>query len=37
MHGFYTEEVREKGRGPRIGFDVVSFDGQRSVLARVPP
>ena len=40
VHGFYTEEVRErvqKGRGPRIGFDVVSFDGQRNILARVPP
>ena len=38
-HGFYTEEVRERGgggrKGPRIGFDVVSLDGQRSILARV--
>jgi nucleoside-triphosphatase len=30
--GFYTEEVRERGR--RIGFDVVTVDGQRGPLAR---
>jgi nucleoside-triphosphatase len=30
--GFYTEEVREKGR--RVGFDVVTVDGRRGVLAR---
>lgn len=31
--GFYTEEVRQRGR--RVGFDVVTLDGQRGVLARV--
>jgi nucleoside-triphosphatase len=31
--GFYTEEVREKGR--RVGFDVVTLDGRRGPLARV--
>ena len=31
--GFYTEEVRERGR--RIGFDVVTLDGRRGPLARV--
>ncbi len=31
--GFYTEEVREKGR--RIGFKVVSLDGEEGWLARV--
>uniref|UniRef100_A0A4Y0BUB9 AAA+ ATPase domain-containing protein n=1 Tax=Anopheles funestus TaxID=62324 RepID=A0A4Y0BUB9_ANOFN len=30
--GFYTEEVRESG--DRIGFDVVTFEGQRAPLAR---
>ncbi len=30
--GFYTEEVRERGR--RIGFDVVTLDGRRGPLAR---
>ncbi|NIN73278.1 MAG: AAA family ATPase [Gemmatimonadetes bacterium] len=30
--GFYTEEVREKGR--RVGFDVVTLDGRRGPLAR---
>lgn len=31
--GFWTEEVRARGR--RIGFDVVTVDGHRGVLARV--
>ncbi|MGD8699857.1 MAG: NTPase [Gemmatimonadales bacterium] len=31
--GFYTEEVRERGR--RIGFDVVTLDGRRGPLARI--
>ena len=40
LHGFYTEEVREEsadksGRGIRLGFDVVTFNGQRGPLARV--
>jgi nucleoside-triphosphatase len=30
--GFYTEEVRERGR--RLGFDVVTLDGRRGPLAR---
>lgn len=30
--GFYTEEVREGGR--RIGFDVVTLEGERGPLAR---
>ncbi len=30
--GFFTEEVRRRGR--RIGFDVVTLDGQRAPLAR---
>ncbi len=30
--GFYTEEIREKGR--RAGFDVVTFEGRRWPLAR---
>lgn len=38
VQGFYTQEVRgcvPRGRGPRIGFDVVTFDGKRGPLARV--
>lgn len=40
VQGFYTEEVRGDsgrpgGRGPRIGFDVVTMDGTRAPLARV--
>lgn len=31
--GFYTEEVREGGR--RLGFDVVTLEGRRGVLARL--
>lgn len=31
--GFYTEEVRAGGR--RLGFDLVSLDGQRATLASV--
>lgn len=33
VQGFYTEEVRQHGK--RTGFDVVTFDGTRSALARV--
>lgn len=33
IHGFCTEEVRESGR--RVGFDVVTVNGQRGILARV--
>uniref|UniRef100_A0A8D0E9A6 Nucleoside-triphosphatase, cancer-related n=1 Tax=Salvator merianae TaxID=96440 RepID=A0A8D0E9A6_SALMN len=33
IDGFYTEEVRERGR--RVGFDVVTLDGRRGVLSRV--
>ena len=31
--GFYTEEIR--GRGERQGFALVTFEGQRAVIARV--
>lgn len=33
VKGFYTSEVREKGK--RIGFDVVSLAGEKSSLARI--
>lgn len=33
LQGFYTEEVRNSA-GRRIGFDVVTLDGQREILAR---
>ena len=33
LTGFYTEEVR--GHHGRVGFDVVTLDGQRAPLARV--
>lgn len=36
--GFFTEEVRgsgRSGRGPRIGFDVVTLAGERGTLARI--
>lgn len=33
LQGFYTEEVRNSA-GYRIGFDVVTLDGQREILAR---
>lgn len=41
MCGFYTEEVREgggggRGRGVRVGFDVVTLNGERGILARIP-
>ncbi|KAJ8985615.1 hypothetical protein NQ317_015108 [Molorchus minor] len=32
VDGFYTEEVRNNNR--RIGFDIVTLDGQRAILAR---
>lgn len=31
--GFYTVEVRESGS--RVGFDIVTLDGKRGILARV--
>ena len=31
--GFYTVEMRENGR--RIGFDIITLDGKRGILARV--
>jgi nucleoside-triphosphatase len=33
--GFYTEEVRGRRGGGRLGFDVVALDGRRGPLARV--
>lgn len=38
LQGFYTEEVRlseGRGNGRRVGFDVVTFSGNRGPLARV--
>lgn len=34
VQGFYTEEVRNSQKGSRVGFDVVTLDGQRGPLAR---
>ncbi|MFH0962624.1 MAG: nucleoside-triphosphatase [Planctomycetota bacterium] len=34
--GFYTEEVRDED-GERIGFDIVTLDGKRGILARKGP
>ena len=31
--GFYTEEVRSQGT--RVGFDIITLDGRRGVLARM--
>jgi nucleoside-triphosphatase len=31
--GFYTQELRQRGR--RVGFEIVTMDGQRAILARV--
>ena len=31
--GFFTEEIRE--RGPRVGFRVETFDGQKGILSHV--
>jgi len=34
--GFYTREIRKgSGRGSRVGFEMVTLDGQRGVLAHV--
>ncbi|XP_064552449.1 nucleoside-triphosphatase THEP1 [Drosophila montana] len=35
LAGFYTEEIRTNGQ--RIGFDVVTVDGTRGILARENP
>ncbi|XP_015760593.1 PREDICTED: cancer-related nucleoside-triphosphatase homolog [Acropora digitifera] len=35
IQGFYTEEVRTSPKGSRVGFDVVTLNGQRGVLARI--
>lgn len=34
VQGFYTEEVRNSQKGSRVGFDIVTLDGQRGPLAR---
>ena len=34
VQGFSTEEVRNSQRGSRVGFDVVTLEGQRGPLAR---
>lgn len=31
--GFYTQEIREAGR--RVGFEIVTLDGKRSILAHI--
>ncbi len=31
--GFYTEEIREKGK--RVGFSITTFDGRKGILAHV--
>jgi len=31
--GFYTEEIREKGK--RVGFGITTFDGRKGILAHV--
>lgn len=33
MKGFFTTELREDGK--RIGFDIISLDGNRCPLARI--
>ncbi|KAI4889741.1 hypothetical protein NFI96_019652 [Prochilodus magdalenae] len=33
VQGFYTEELRERGR--RVGFDVVTLSGERGALSRI--
>ncbi len=34
--GFYTQEIRQGGkRGDRLGFEIVTLNGQRGVLAHV--
>lgn len=33
LHGFYTEELRDKGK--RIGFDIVTLDNERAALSRI--
>lgn len=35
IQGFYTEEVRNSPKGSRVGFDVITLNGQRGPLARV--
>ena len=35
MAGFYTEEVRDRDGGSRLGFDVIDLAGRRGPLARV--
>ncbi|XP_037721930.1 nucleoside-triphosphatase THEP1 [Drosophila subpulchrella] len=37
LQGFYTEEVRGEGVSQRIGFDVVTLEGKRGILARENP
>lgn len=34
MQGFYTEEVRNS-EGDRVGFDVVTLAGKRTILSRI--
>lgn len=39
VHGFYTQEIRqpitERGKSSRLGFELLTMDGQRGVLAHV--
>lgn len=41
VHGFYTQEIRlpaqPRKAQPRLGFEIITLDGQREVLAHVDP
>ena len=40
VNGFYTQEIRQptaEGKSPRLGFELITMDGQRGVLAHVDP
>jgi nucleoside-triphosphatase len=41
VHGFYTQEIRQPSKlgkkQPRLGFEIITLDDQRGVLAHVDP
>lgn len=41
VNGFYTQEIRQpagaQGRGIRLGFELITLDNHRSILAHVDP